>query len=433
MLDLTSPSHTSPDELVSKDERWLAVQRIANSQGFCRSPRLREFLLFVSERQLGGHPEQITEANIGRRVYGRKETYDPSEDNIVRVSARQLRVKLREYYESEGILDPWVIEIPKGGYVPHFHRKEPPVLTQRIPEPIRVETPAPLRWTVTLVVALVAVAAGWLLPHRGQKFDLSKQNVAAPNLVTFLFGDSQDPVQVVVSDSAFGLLQHMRGRKITLEEYAKQEYLKPPESIAGNLGAEQAWNAITSRQIVNLGDVGAAERFREALATQGDPSKVRMQSAQNMRARDFRSGNFILLGDAYSDPWAQLFSDEKSDFQFFRKEENSDPILTEVHPATGEPRKYVSGDGIGYARIALVPNLTDTGRVLLIAGDSMESTEAAANFCLDTKSSEALLSALGVSDKGAIPPFEAVVKTYQASGTGLKAELVTVRSHRAEP
>ena len=57
---------------------------------------------------------------LGVQVFERDPSYDPRIDPIVRVQARQLRFKLREFYETAGREDPIRIEIPKGSYVPEI-------------------------------------------------------------------------------------------------------------------------------------------------------------------------------------------------------------------------------------------------------------------------------------------------------------------------
>ena len=83
-------------------EKQELVERVARSRSFGRAPRLRELLLYITHEALEGRPEELSELRIGVRVFGRPESYNPADDNIVRVSARQLRSKLKEYFESEG-------------------------------------------------------------------------------------------------------------------------------------------------------------------------------------------------------------------------------------------------------------------------------------------------------------------------------------------
>ncbi len=53
-------------------------------------------------------------------VFDRTTKYDPNIDAIVRVEARRLRAKLKEYYEGPGKNDPVLIGLRPGSYVPIF-------------------------------------------------------------------------------------------------------------------------------------------------------------------------------------------------------------------------------------------------------------------------------------------------------------------------
>ena len=77
-------------------ELRLLSGRIAASTPFRDSPRRREFLQFASDRALPDHLDEISEHQIGQAVFQRAVANDTANDNIVRVSARQLRDKLRD-------------------------------------------------------------------------------------------------------------------------------------------------------------------------------------------------------------------------------------------------------------------------------------------------------------------------------------------------
>ena len=55
-----------------------------------------------------------------KRSFTRRPGYSPLEDSSVRVHARQLRLKLHEYFDGVGRDESLVIEIPKGAYAPVF-------------------------------------------------------------------------------------------------------------------------------------------------------------------------------------------------------------------------------------------------------------------------------------------------------------------------
>ena len=92
------------------------LARILSSQPFSNSPSLSGFLRYVVEHTLDGNTEELKEYSLGVEVFGRGEAFDPRTDTIVRVQARRLRSKLKDYYDAEGQTDPIVIELPKGHY-----------------------------------------------------------------------------------------------------------------------------------------------------------------------------------------------------------------------------------------------------------------------------------------------------------------------------
>jgi len=105
------PTH---DAILSQLEKVLA------SPGFIHSDRMARFLRFTVDQALKGHASGLKETVLGMEVFDRSSSFDPRVDTIVRVEARRLRSKLKEYYEGEGRGDPVLIDFPKGSYVPTF-------------------------------------------------------------------------------------------------------------------------------------------------------------------------------------------------------------------------------------------------------------------------------------------------------------------------
>jgi hypothetical protein len=95
------------------------LDRILGSELFTRSARLSAFLRFVVEQTLCGQSSSLKEQVLGAQLYRNGSEFDGAADPIVRVDARRLRDKLREYY-SDFPEDPVVISLPKGSYVPTF-------------------------------------------------------------------------------------------------------------------------------------------------------------------------------------------------------------------------------------------------------------------------------------------------------------------------
>ena len=116
------PSETAASAQARSDLPDAAIraqlERILASAVFSRSPHLRRFLSFIVEQSLAGQGHTLKESVLAHELYGKGTDFDGGTDPVVRVDARRLRDKLREFYE--GRSDPVVISLPKGSYVPVF-------------------------------------------------------------------------------------------------------------------------------------------------------------------------------------------------------------------------------------------------------------------------------------------------------------------------
>jgi Tol biopolymer transport system component len=137
------------------------LDRILASAVFSRSEHLRRFLSFIVEQSLAGQGHTLKESVLAHELYGRGTEFDGGTDPVVRVDARRLRDRLREYYE--GGSDPVVISLPKGSYVPVFEgNPASPIQTVRpvvLTGPQERRPVAHLRRARMLVGALVLLAA----------------------------------------------------------------------------------------------------------------------------------------------------------------------------------------------------------------------------------------------------------------------------------
>src|SRR6202035_3286977 len=106
------------------------VQRILSSPPFQKSGRLRDLLQYITDQTIRGFAHELTEQHIGEAVFHKRPAYSPLEDSSVRVHARQLRLKLHEYFDGVGRDESLILEIPKGAYAPAFR-----TVTKPLPPP----------------------------------------------------------------------------------------------------------------------------------------------------------------------------------------------------------------------------------------------------------------------------------------------------------
>ena len=122
----------------------LQAHRILEHASFRNSPTLSGFLKFIISETVQGRQQQIKEYTIALNVLNRSRDFKPQEDAVVRIHAGRLRRALTDYYITQGINDPIIIQIPKGSYVPEFtaaDKSEPnalllPFLTRKVTRPV---------------------------------------------------------------------------------------------------------------------------------------------------------------------------------------------------------------------------------------------------------------------------------------------------------
>ena len=94
------------------------LHEIGASKVFQSAGRMAALLSYLVDAELNGEAAQLNQSRVAIDVLGRNETFDPSEDSIVRVEMGRLRSKLLEYYANEGKSATVFIELPKGRYKP---------------------------------------------------------------------------------------------------------------------------------------------------------------------------------------------------------------------------------------------------------------------------------------------------------------------------
>lgn len=102
------------------------LEEVLISPTFRSAPRLSQMLRYLVEETLAGRAESITGTSISIDVFGRNAHSASEGDALVRVQARQLRLKLDAYYTAAAPA-PLRIRIPTGGYRPLFTEEITPI------------------------------------------------------------------------------------------------------------------------------------------------------------------------------------------------------------------------------------------------------------------------------------------------------------------
>src|SRR5579863_8042152 len=117
------------------------IKRILQSKAFRTSEIHRTLLSYLAEKSVSGSADGLKEYTVGLDVFAKPDSYDPRQESTVRMHVARLRQKLGEYYRTEGLEDPILVDLPKGGFKLTFELRE--VRPEAIPEQA---IPAPGRW-----------------------------------------------------------------------------------------------------------------------------------------------------------------------------------------------------------------------------------------------------------------------------------------------
>ncbi len=419
------------------------IERVARSEQFSRSVRLRDFLLYVGKQSLKEGCPEINEQEIGVKVFGRPASYDRSQDNIVRVNATELRKRLESYFASDGAHEPLILDIPRGAYKPVFRQRihvvadPPPPAPEEHPAAAQVsseiETAAPGRslrpfanilWTC-LTLLLVSACIALFLQNRAMRRALSPWE-DKPALAAFWtdFLHSHRHVDVVLPDSSLGLGQELTHHVTSLSDYLNPGYVSQIKASAISPDRKSDLDRIFAHNLVTFGDVRAAQQI---LALDPVSSSLRLKDSRFYQPDSMKHDNAILLGGKKANPWLYLFDDQMN---FIMDSEGEGMFVANRHPKAGEQPVYTgvlnNNNLVGYGVVAFLPNPTRTGNVIIIAGTDGDATNAAAEFLTSEEQLENFRNTLHVTR---FPYFEVLLKASLISGTSFNVEMAGYRTY----
>ena len=455
---LVSPSFIPhPDEL-SLDERWQLALRIASSPLFSKATQLREILLYITRQWLLDENVVIKEQEIACRVLGRRGDFNPAEDNIVRVQISHLRRKLDEYFKGPGAEELLKLTIPRGSYAPHFETQTPN------PQPAMVRTPIPISAEeagdklhseagtaatdrvlhpvsktailrnkgllgLAAAIVLLAAAAYWTRSSSNPAVTASPTEAQNP-FITRIFAPDQ-PVSIVVADTNLVVLQNELHTDISIGDYVSRDYPENILRLEKNPDEHAFLKGLALRRFTSLADVHVSSRCTELADRFG--SKPTITYARNMNARDFEHGNFVLIGSRTADPWVELFEPQLN-FAYEQDPATHTFHFRNKHPLPGEQATYVpwsrhDDSTTSYVDVALVPNLSRTGYVLLLNAATMDANEAAMRLVLGRQLPDTLSNLLASDPKKSTfdTSFEIFLQDHAVNGVVSSYDVLSVR------
>jgi hypothetical protein len=405
-------------------EKYLAaVESIVKSHALHGSESLCKLLRYLAQHAVESPGAALKEYQIATEVFGRPADFDPHLDSIIRVQAGRLRIKLAEYYASEGADDPIVVEFPKGTYALTFHRRTV------APKPKLDAAPAPSppsrsvrNWAIAVVVlaALLAASAAALAGlWRSQRNSLAvvQQDTPAPQpIATFWKGflsGSEEP-WVIFSNAAFVGRPEVGMRYLNPLSDSRAQVLDHYTGVGEVLGVHEL------------------DRVFHLLHRE-----VRVKRGSLFSLDDAKNNNLIFVGSPAENLTLRDIPTVRQ-FVFQRLESGphkGDLIIHNTHPRSGELEDFqASPSGVplteDFSLIALVPGLNPSESVLILAGLTTIGTQAAVEYVCREDSLSKLLTQVRMNSGGTVQPFEAVLNVKVARGVPVESKIVAIRNER---
>ncbi len=401
-----------PSELIESSQTFeQQVERIVRSDAFRNADALRKLLRFLADRLASGEAEQLKEYSVGVDALGKPADYDPRQDSTVRIQVGRLRLKLAEYYMSEGLQDPCIIELPKG----HFKLKV--TLRQPIAPALHTPSEAPqhagtrrtllyaLGATALLAAAWAVVATVQLSSERQKTAVLRSGWTPALEELWAPFVSSNRPVLVAIEDPPFVQFAGFGAyREINLNSWEDIEKSPNVAKIRHLLGNPEMR---PSYYYAPIGEVGAAFYLGRFLGPRV-PS-ISLSGAKDLSWQQLANHNVLYVG-------ASIFFIERFTGLPVGVDFNHSPTgVTNASPRDGELSFYpeqgqgdVSTNGERYALVTHLPGPSGTGEVTSFTSMRTTSRQGAVQWFMDPGNAKDLVERMKKPD-GSLPQYYQVL------------------------
>ena len=432
MAEVEKPLGESVD-----DPRRALVNRVAASESFAKSPRLRELLTYLAECALRDPQSPVSEQQVGVAVFNRSAGYDTSSDTVVRVQASEVRKRLKYYFLSEGLNEPLVMELPRGSYLPVFssrERLEKALVTteealysnghkqataldpatrgqagrsDQTSAHLKPRRPALLFVLAGLLTVAVAVCAR--LAYQNNQLRKQSAAEATPLLGHFWnqFFQNSWQTEVIPSDFDLIVISDVLGRNVPLKEYSNKEY---PKNLIDPLITDPKINNFVSK----AASTGAITEYDgpvlRSLSLMSERFRIPFQVKAPRQAHVENPGNFILLGHERANPWVGMF-ESRMNFRHYYDDTIRAAKIVNVSPQPGEKSEYVlENRQENYAVVACLPRPDGRGNILILYGIALSHIDGAAHLVTDEAAIAKLYSRLGIGPSDRIPYFEVLLE-----------------------
>jgi hypothetical protein len=368
------------------------VQRIIQSKAFRTSELHRNLLQYLSEKSLAGTADSLKEYTVGLDVFAKPASYDPRQESVVRMHVARLRQKLAEYYRTEGVDDPIIVDIPKGAFEVTFEPRE--ILIEHLsvvaPEEVPHAEPKQRRREPVLIGLVIAAAVCALVfgvqLWRTKTVGRDRSTSATPELQQ-LWGpilDTDRPLMICLAASN------------------------------GSTGAGTASGAFLLGQFL-------ADRKNNVLLTDSD----------QLAMPEIQMNNVIFLGPVLGNRQVQALSAGQSLVLEQDGIRNLSPKAGEPAFIPDQPPNSAKGAENTLALVSHVSGLYGNGDILYLSANHISSTLGAVRALTDPTLARMLVSKLK-SQKDGLPRFYQMVLRVESMDS-MPIQISYILHHELSP
>jgi hypothetical protein len=409
-------------QLQSEIDRLVASHTLHGSESLCK-------LLRYLGRQAVEHPGvPIKEYQIATEVFGRPPDFDPQLDSMVRVQAGRLRAKLGEYYNSEGVNDRLLIELPKGSYAIAVHERPAAAYQQgngasvngpatALREAAQHPRPNIAVRALTIALATAIATIGWLVWTRPEPSVSSASLELAASV----------PAPIEIFWKGF-----VRGPEEPWVIFSNAQFVGRPDKGMRYYDAAKDGKTPILDHYTGVGEVLAIHNLDMVFGALRKSLRVKRGSLFSLD--DAKNNDLIFIGSPVEN-LTLLDIPSTREFTFQRQLEGpraGNMEIVNVKPHGGEAANYMASPSNvpmteDYAVVAMEKAINPEHYELILAGTTTIGTQAAVEYVSRENYLNELLGKMNVNKPSDLKPFEAVIQVKVAKGVPVESSLVALR------
>jgi hypothetical protein len=405
------------------------VERIAHSDTLRNAEALRRLLRYLGEKSASGEAYELKEYTVGVDGMGRPATYDPRHDPAARIQVGRLRLKLAEYYRTEGKDDPVVLDLPKGQF-----KLICTVRPESKPEP---QEPRAFWRKASIILALCfTVALAWGAYSAVRLNAVARQTARtdwSPSLqeLWLPFIASDRPIIIMIADPLFVQFKGFGTyRELILNTW---EEAQSSPTVAAIRRALKNPDMERSSRYTGLSEANASFLLGKTLAPH--VPHISLTRSSEFSWVQLANNNVVYVGAE----------------RLIERQLQSLPIqlaftydyagVVNAHPKPGEPALYadstatlanpLSEDGESYALVTRIPGPAGQGEMQAFMGSSAPARLAAVQLTTSPEGAKQMNELLKIPS-GQVPKYyQIVLRVKFKSGVPTETSYVAHRELRA--